>query len=205
VAPEVWSPVAHGKNQPDEFTFIRGEGGMAGDKLAAEERHQTTALMQHCPDAHARCITLHYERLGEDWEMKHERHRERRQESVERGVDFRPPSERILAKQSRERCCDVAVAFNETLVVSSEPQESVHHLDGARWRPVEHRLHFSAIHGDTHPGDDMAEVGDLALAEFTLGALDEELRFQQLGEDQPNMKKVLCPAAAVDQDVIEKD
>jgi hypothetical protein len=50
----------------------------------------------------------------------------------------------------------------------------------------------------------MVEVGDLALAEFALGALDEELRFQQLGEDQPNMKEVLHPAAVVDQYVIKK-
>jgi hypothetical protein len=50
----------------------------------------------------------------------------------------------------------------------------------------------------------VAEVDDLALAEFTLGALDEELGFEQLGEGEPNMKMVLRLAAAVDEDVVKK-
>jgi hypothetical protein len=136
--------------------------------------------------------------------LKHGRRREHGLESTEHDVGFRPPLECILAKKSHERCCNVVVAFNETLVVSGGPKECMHRLDGAWCRPVENRLNFLRIHGDTCPGDDMVEVGDLALAEFALGALDEELRFQQLGEDQPNMKEVLHPAAVVDQYVIKK-
>jgi hypothetical protein len=203
-SPEVRFPVAHGEDKPNEFAFVRGEQGMAGGELSVEERHRTTPLMQHCSDAHARGITLHFEQLGEDWELEHKRRCERRLESAERDVSFKPPAKRVFAEHRRERHRDVIVAFNKSPVVADEPQERAHCLDGARRRPIQHRLHLSTIHGDTSLRDDMSQVGDLTLSELALGALDEELALQQLGEDQPNVKKMLRPAAAIDQDVVKK-
>jgi hypothetical protein len=87
--------------------------------------------MQHNFDAHARGITLHYERLSEDWELKRRRRHKRRLECAEHGIGFRPPVERVFVKWSRERSRDVTVAFNKTPIVVGEPQERVHCLDRA--------------------------------------------------------------------------
>jgi hypothetical protein len=50
----------------------------------------------------------------------------------------------------------------------------------------------------------VAKVGHRTLTESTLGLLEEVAVFLELGEDQLDMMKVLCPRGVVDQYVIKR-
>jgi hypothetical protein len=54
-------------------------------------------------------------------------------------------------------------------------------------------MYLGRVHGHAGFGDDMAEVGHDVLTKSTLGPLDDETMFLQLGEDKVEVAQVLCP------------
>jgi hypothetical protein len=78
----------------------------------AEDELSLTPARENSSNANAGGITLHYEWLGEDWELKHRHRRECGLEGVDHDVYFGPPSEGVFAEQSHEQGRYVVVTFN---------------------------------------------------------------------------------------------
>jgi hypothetical protein len=89
----------------------------------------------------------------------------------------------------------------EAAIIAREPEEGA---DRSRHRLAQHCLDLLLVHGDASRGDHVAKVGHRMLAERLLGPLDEEVVFLELGEDQLDMTKVLCPRGVVDHYVVKK-
>jgi hypothetical protein len=70
-APKIWPPLANGKHQTNELTFIRDERRMAGGELLAKERERSTTLVKYSTHAHAGGITFDNEAPVEVGELEY--------------------------------------------------------------------------------------------------------------------------------------
>jgi hypothetical protein len=63
--PQVWAPMVHSVDEPDQFTLICGQLGMLGGDRPTKVSHQSGALVEHGAEVRSWCVALNGERLVE--------------------------------------------------------------------------------------------------------------------------------------------
>jgi hypothetical protein len=66
-------------------------------------------------------------------------------------------------------------------------------------------LDLGWLHGHTHRGYGVPEVGDSVHAERALGTLDEETMLAEHREDDAELPQVVCLGGAVYQNIVKED
>jgi hypothetical protein len=166
---------------------------MSSSNLATEISNSPAALMQYCTHPGAGGVALQHERLVKVGQLQDRGCRESLLQRVKRPCCLVRPLKCSLSQQVSQWLCYCIIVFDEAAIIAGESQEPSHISNRSRLRPVQDSLHLSRIHGDTILGDDMAQVTQCALAESTLGMLDDEVLLLQLGEDKVEVAQVLRP------------
>lgn len=79
------------------------------------------------------------------------------------------PTKCFLLEEGFQWCRDDVVVVDEAPIVAYQPEEALQCLDC---------VDLGLIYGNTIVGDDMAEVGDVALSEHALGMLKDHVGVQ---------------------------
>ncbi|KAJ1270264.1 hypothetical protein BS78_06G040800 [Paspalum vaginatum] len=173
--PEVRAPVPDRLDEADELALVGGERAVARCHKPTEESDRVALLDQDRAEAERGRVALDDEQLGE---VRHGEDGGGRDGGLER-CECRSrrvgPREPLLLEQGHQWSSDRPIVVDELAVVACEDEEAAHRSGRAWDWLVMDRLHLGRVHGHTHRGYDMAEVGDGGGAKRTLGALDEEL------------------------------
>ena len=88
----------------------------------------------------------------------------------------RRPYERIVFLQEFSQWgCNLGEISDESSIVVDEAKERLDIVDAGKVRPIDYRLDFAGVDGDTFFGDDVTEESDFRLEELALGQLGVQL------------------------------
>jgi len=191
-APQIWPPMAHRKDEPDELSLIRREGAVSGHHWPAEERDGVALLDEHGPKHVGGGVALNDEQLSEVRQREYRGGRHSFLEGAERDSCRIGPSKPLLFQERRERG-----SHGELPVVAGQAKEVAHCPCRPGNRPVADSLDLGRVHGDAGRRDDVSLVPDRGRAEGALGVLDEEVVARQLVEDDTEVSQVVRPSVTI--------
>jgi hypothetical protein len=85
------------------------------------------------------------------------------------------PSERILFKESLERCCNLSIVLDELVIIPCEAQKSTQAFEILRVGPILHGFDLFRVHPDAILAHEMTQVFYFGCTKSTFGLFQEKL------------------------------
>jgi hypothetical protein len=83
--------------------------------------------------------------------------------------------ERVVFKESCERCCNISIVLDELVVIPCEAQKSTQAFESLRVRPILHSFNLFRVHPDAILAHEMTQVFNFGCTKSTFGLFEEKL------------------------------